>query len=427
MTTDVHLIPSKFTYVCNTRAILSASKQRHMMARINVVAERERLSVRREPYYVSLGSGRHLGFRKMSNAGTWVAKYREESSGKRPTKALGNFDHLPQFERYDAAKAEAEIWFKLLGTGIERTDYTIKDMCSGYVKYILTHKGEVAAKDVNRRFNQYVLDDQKFINVELTKLKQKQIESWRKKLAQTTLTVQSKPDTQKPLPAPKFRTGSTLNRDMTCLRAALNWALERNWIQSDQPWRIALKPIKNADKQRQLVVTREGVELMIRNATPEIAPFLQALTYLPLRPGALAKLTVSNFQHFESVLKIGIDKNHSERRITLPTVTSAFFKEQVNGRSGDKPLFMRLNGKHWDRASWKGPVNDAAKAAGLSEEVTLYQLRHLAITSLVQNGADLLSVAKLAGTGMRMIEKNYGHLVPEHSVNLLTILSGEKN
>jgi polyribonucleotide nucleotidyltransferase len=87
--------------------------------------------------------------------------------------------------------------------------------------------------------------------------------------------------------------------------------------------------IKNADKQRQLIVTREGVDLMIKKATPEIAPFLKALTYLPLRPGALAKLTVSFFQHSESVLRIGTDKNHSERRISLPPVTSAFFKEQV--------------------------------------------------------------------------------------------------
>jgi site-specific recombinase XerD len=397
-----------------------------MMARINVVAERERLSTRREPYYVSLGSGRHLGFRKMSNSGSWLAKHRDEATGKRTTKALGKFDHLPASERYDAAKTDAEIWFKLLNCGVERTDYTITDMCNGYVQYISTHRGEDADKDVARRFKQYVLNDEKFANTELTKLKQKQVENWRTKLAKTPLKIQRKLREGEISPDPKFRTSSTLNRDMTCLRAALNWALERSWIQSDQPWRIALKAIKNADKQRQLIVTREDVELMILKAKPEIVPFLQALTYLPLRPGALAKLTVSNFQQKESILKIGVDKNHSERRISLPPITSDFFKHQVKGRSPNEPLLPRANGKHWDNASWKVLVNEAAEAAGLSAEVTLYQFRHLAITSLAQNGADLLSVAKLGGTSLRMIENYYGHLVPEHSVNLLTILSGNK-
>jgi len=397
------------------------------MVRINVVAERDRLTVRREPYYVSLGSGRHLGFRKMSSAGTWIAKYRDDSTGKRPTKALGKYDYLPPSERYDAAKTDAEIWFKLLGTGIERTDYTIEDMCNGYVGYVLTHKGATASSDVRRRFNQYVVDDTKFSTTELTKLKQKQIENWRTKHAKAPVTIQKKNKESQESPPSKLRSSSTLNRDMTCLRAALNWALERSWVQSDQPWRIALKPIKNADKQRQLIVSREDVEAMILKASAEIIPFLRALTYLPMRPGALAKLTVSNFQHNESILKIGVDKNHSERRITLPVITSDFFKQQVQGKSANKPLFPRANGKHWDNASWKGPVNAAAEAAGLSEEVTLYQLRHLAITSLIKYGADLLSVAQLAGTSLRMIERYYGHLVPEHSVNLLTFLNDGKN
>jgi len=39
-----------------------------------------------------------------------------------------------------------------------------------------------------------------------------------------------------------------------------------------------------------------------------------------------------------------------------------------------------------------------------------YTFRHSVITDLVHQGLDLLSVAQLAGTSVRMIEQHYGHL-----------------
>jgi site-specific recombinase XerD len=43
----------------------------------------------------------------------------------------------------------------------------------------------------------------------------------------------------------------------------------------------------------------------------------------------------------------------------------------------------------------------------------LYTLRHSWITDAITGGIDLLTVAKLAGTSLAMIEKHYGHLVED--------------
>ena len=49
----------------------------------------------------------------------------------------------------------------------------------------------------------------------------------------------------------------------------------------------------------------------------------------------------------------------------------------------------------------------------------LYSLRHAAITDLVRDGLDLLSVATLAGTGIVMVQKRYGHMAGEHAAAAL--------
>jgi len=43
----------------------------------------------------------------------------------------------------------------------------------------------------------------------------------------------------------------------------------------------------------------------------------------------------------------------------------------------------------------------------------MYTLRHSWITDAIVAGMDLLTVSKLAGTSLLMIEKHYGHLVQD--------------
>ena len=51
------------------------------------------------------------------------------------------------------------------------------------------------------------------------------------------------------------------------------------------------------------------------------------------------------------------------------------------------------------------------KAAKVPDGVVLYTLRHCWISDAIVGGMDLLTVAKLSGTSLAMIEKHYGHLV----------------
>jgi integrase len=54
------------------------------------------------------------------------------------------------------------------------------------------------------------------------------------------------------------------------------------------------------------------------------------------------------------------------------------------------------------------------KFGAVREHVTLYDFRHLWISEMLMEGNDLPTVARMAGTSIRMIETVYGHFRNEH-------------
>jgi site-specific recombinase XerD len=99
------------------------------------------------------------------------------------------------------------------------------------------------------------------------------------------------------------------------------------------------------------------------------------------------------------------------------------FAEAAIDKLPGAPLFARANGSAWDKDAWKWPVKAAARAAALPTETTIYALRHSAITDLVTGGLDLLTVAQISGTSVRMIEDHYGSLRADHAAAALAGLA----
>ena len=155
----------------------------------------------------------------------------------------------------------------------------------------------------------------------------------------------------------------------------------------------------------------------------EAEPFVRALCLLPLRPGAVAALTVADFDKRTAELTIGKDKSGKPRRIVLPVAAASLFATQAKNKLPTAPLFMRGNGKAWDKEAWKGPIANAATAAELPTGATAYTLRHSTITDLVVGRLPLLTIAQISGTSVEMIERHYGHLARDAAVEALAGLA----
>ena len=383
------------------------------MSNISKVADRAKLKARRDPYYAKLSKGCFVGYRKMtaSTSGTWMARCMDEATGKQEHKALGDFSDLPDHQRYDAAAKAAQQWFEHLGKGGSNEALTVEGACNRYVTHLRDTKGDSSADDAQGRFDRHVLSDKKLSGVEITKLTPTHIDAWRKALA------------KKPAPNGNKRSDGAINRDVSTLRAALNHMFKDGLTTSDFAWRTKLAPIKNATKRRDVYLDRTQRKKLIECAAPDMADFLRALCMLPLRPGALAALTVGNFDKRLGVLTIGKDKAGGDRKISLPDSTAAVFASHCKDKLPGAFILTNSVGSPWDKDVWGYQFDKAAKVAELPPKATTYSIRHSTITDLIHAGVDSLTVAQLAGTSVAMIEKHYGHLTRDHARSALAALA----
>lgn len=385
---------------------------------LSKVGERERLKAKREPHWQRLRAGCFLGFRpsKRGGKGTWIARVYDEDAGKYRLKALGDFGTLPGNEMFAAAKREAERLADLVETGgeVRPKVETVADACRAYSKS-KNKRGKVRV-EAEPRFKRYVYSDP-IAKVKLAKLRKRHLIEWRERYEEKpSLVSRSKEGEKRTRP----RAASTVNRDMAALRAALAmFVAPVKPDTSDAAWQAALQPIEDANGRRTLYLDRSQRQKLLAKTDAKAAPFVRALCLLPLRPGALAGLTAGDFDKRTAELTIGKDKTGKPRRIQLPAEAANLLAAQAKNKLPGAPLFMRANGKAWDKETWKHPIAAAVAAAKLPGEATAYTLRHSTITDLVSAGLPLLTIAQISGTSVEMIERHYGHLASNAAVKAL--------
>jgi integrase len=383
--------------------------------RIDTATGRRHLKPRREPYWHRVSAGAALGYRVLEDGrGTWIAKWRP-AYGQRKYHALG------ELADFDTALKAALAWFKVCDGGGAPEVATVREACERHVKAIRAAEGERKAAETAARFERLVYGAP-IARIALHKLRPADVESWRSELAKTPARVtRTKKKGAEQVYRP--RSPATVNRDLVPLRAALNRARDDGLVLTDLAWRVKLRPSKGAGVRRDIYLDARERRALIDEADASIQPFLRALAALPLRPGAVAALTVADFDKRLRSLRIGKDKAGGERRITLPPATADLLSEASRKKLPTAPLFSRPDGRAWDKDSWKVPIKEAVTAAELPAATTAYTVRHSVITDLVHDGLDLLTVAQISGTSVAMIERHYGHLRQDRAAAALARLT----
>ena len=131
-----------------------------------------------------------------------------------------------------------------------------------------------------------------------------------------------------------------------------------------------------------------------------LLPLAKAMLIVPIRPGALAALTVADYDRRKNSRWIHPDKVNAGRWVTLP----------ARNKDGT-------------------PHESVALLAGLtqhklSKELTIYWLRHSRITDLITAGVAPMTIAKMAGTSVEQIEKTYHHLIDDTLREALVSVAG---
>lgn len=364
------------------------------MARVNIdkATARNGLLPRREPYWgAPIAHGLFLGFRRAEFGGTWIARLHDDDKRHR----YHSIGVLCAELDYEAARKAAIAWKRHVDAGIQSHDVrTVADACREYIQDRERQKGRATAHDADLRFKRTVYENP-VGKLALSKVTQKRIEDWRDELAA--------PDKDEKILAP-----ATLNRTLTALKAALNYAVARRYVSADRAieWGL-VKPFK-ANNRRDLFLDLKQRRALLEAASGGVRNLIEAVMQTGARAGELTSAKRSQFD--ARTASMTFDGKTGKRSVPLSPGAVTLFRRLAHDRLPAANLFTRDDGKSWAPSDWDKLVRDAASAAKLPTGVCLYTLRHSFITEAITGGLSPLEVARLVGTSLVMIDKHYGHL-----------------
>jgi integrase len=368
-----------------------------MAKRIESKAQRDRLPMRREPYWARIARNCHVGYRRMTTeGGAWLARYKDDD-GKRHFRSLDLPPHLPPNE-YDAAVTVARAWFDAVHTGARTKPGTVNEAAQNYLESLRARKGDRAVREATWRIKFYLQEP--FGKRRLDKLTTAEIEKWLHAFV------------PKGASGDKARKAkSNGNRNFTVLKAILNHALRNGLVASDIAWR-RVRPFANVEAGRKAYLTPKQTKALIVASSGAFKILVESAALTGARYGELAALRVRDLDAPGLVLNIREGKT-GERVLPLTDHMLAYFRRLAKDKLPDAHLLTRDDGKPWGHSDQDRLMRAAARKAKLPDNVVFYTLRHSFIANHISAGMDIYSIAEICGTSVRMIEKHYGKLLKD--------------
>ncbi|WP_240703522.1 tyrosine-type recombinase/integrase [Thermomonas aquatica] len=336
-----------------------------------------------------------MGYRRLAMGGNWIARYRNVE-GKQVYQTLGA---VSATNDYETAKVAARRWRVAVDAGVQ-TDrlLTVSDVCRDYTDALKAEGRERAETDARKRFDRIVHSDP-IGSMRADKLTQRHLEAWMARMEAGEMKGRKRAAPSK----------ATFNRNLTSLKAALNRAVSRREIPQDRSveW-ASIKPHKSADGRRDVYLALPERKALLEAAEGDLRNFLTCIALTGCRPGDPAVLVRKDYDARSTTVKFRTKTG--ERIIPVSPAAKELFDRLAKDKL-PKALMFTDGGEAWTAQAWAPKVKAAARKAGLTSNVVAYTLRHCWITDAIGSGMDVVTVARLTGTSIEMINKTYGHLV----------------
>jgi integrase len=357
---------------------------------------RERLKVRREPYWQRIKEGSYVGFRRGPD--TWLARHRGANK-------VQTFKALTEAKDYDSAMKAALDWLAQIGAApvrqVKRS--TVKAALESYLADLRIHDRHGTATDAEGRFKRCVWKDP-LANLPLESLTIDDMHEWRERLR-------------------KGRQNRSVDRIVRSVAAALTKARKLGHVGNRDAWQLSRLRDDVEDEGAAVFLSPEQRAALIEAADPATALYLRGLELTGARPSELAHATVADFNGESLRLshRKGRPAKLRARYVVLSEKGVSFFKAQTKGKLPAAPILTEDGAQAWRRHTWSRSIRAAieknnAEAKGdarIPHKASAYSFRHARISELLQlHGIDPLTTAQQCGTSIAMIEKYYFEFVP---------------
>lgn len=409
--------------------------------RLDNRSARARLEPRKKPYYRVIETGRHIGYYKGNQTGSWLARTYD---GKRYVeKTLGTADDTRDANGLDVlsfseAQALARKWFDdLAKAGSEQPvgPYLISQACDDYLAEYNHRQG----KDPKQTSSRLEKLKERFGAIEVSKLTTKQVKDWHRELGEIgRMTASRKLDENgqrvrlsidlADTEAKRRRLNSS-NRNLTVFKAVLNHAYKNQQelkvsIPSKVAWQSA-SPARSVDAPKIRYLLDDETTRFLNSCEGDFRDLVAAALLTGARYGELCRFKVRDFDAKAASIYVAISKSGKPRSIALTDEGVAHFARLAAGRAGDDVLLQRSDGTCWRTAHQARRMRLACQAAKIAPEISFHILRHTYGSRLAMRGAAMAVIAKQLGhADTRMTERHYAHLAPSYVSDVVRGLLG---
>jgi integrase len=385
-------------------------------SKLETPTARRTLAQRRRPYWLKISPNISLGYRRNAGGGSWSV--RVTGPGIDWIKRVGLADDLEPADGRDvltywqAIDAARKLARRRPGDDAEddARPLTVAEAIEAYAADLITKSG-----DTYNACRARIHLPAAILSKPVALLSARELIRWRDGLIAQGLTPAS------------------VNRIRTCVRAALTLAAKRDRrITNRAAWEGELDALPNATVARNVVLPDEALARLIGAAyvhDPAFGLFAQVIAETGTRPSQAARLNVADLDaRAARLLMPRSGKGHAHKRVLkmaerVPVPISpalvARLREAAHGRRPHDRLLARAGGTPWGyrrHDHYREAIRAVVTAAGLDpDEVTLYALRHTAISRALLKGVPVTVVADMTDTSEREIRKHYAKLIAHHA------------
>jgi integrase len=190
---------------------------------------------------------------------------------------------------------------------------------------------------------------------------------------------------------------TTVHRELSDIRAVLNWAARRRYI--------AFNPIANYEMPKRddeviIPPSETEINLILKNAPDRLIRAISISYYTGLRPGQkeLFSMKWANVDFIKNTILVESAKKKSKFKTRLVPVHpdfTAILKVWFYNDNDPDGYIVNYRGKAVK--SLKKAYATAKKKAGITRRLRMYDIRHAFASTLLKNGADLKATSELLG------------------------------
>jgi integrase len=374
--------------------------------RLQTREARRKLAPREEPYYVELRRGLALGYRRGTEAGSWLLReFKPDAShkmgGRYVKRRLGLADDdVPS----DGLAVLSWLDAQKLALGSDRPTVTRAakhTVTAAWEAYCATRKAPPDAREQSTwdRFIESQLGSR-----DVSELTHHELKKW---LADQVNARGNRGQAKGGDEKDQLRRARyTANRRWNLLRAVLNYSFESDTVKSDSAWR-KVKPFAKVDRPRTVTASAEQARALLGKLSDPLLPIAKGALYTALRLGELLGLRADDIDLAGSRVRVRHGKGGAERFIPLNKEGVSFFAERIQGKEAATAVFEPM-----DRMQVKRGMDEGCEAAGIVPRVTFHDLRRSYGSLMINSGAPIEAIQQVLGhADPRMTRRTYAHLL----------------